>query len=39
LERLERIQTLFRLGETILDTLLSKLRFDVAKYLDIFKSS
>jgi DNA-binding transcriptional regulator GbsR (MarR family) len=39
LDRLERIQGLFRLGETILDTLLSKLRFDVAKYLDIFKSS
>jgi len=39
LDRLEKIQGLFRLGETILDTLLSKLRFDVAKYLDIFKSS
>jgi DNA-binding transcriptional regulator GbsR (MarR family) len=39
LERLERIQGLFRLGETILNTLLSKLRFDVTKYLDILKSS
>ena len=38
LERLDRLQTLFRLGETILNTLISKLRFDVGKYLDIFKS-
>jgi DNA-binding transcriptional regulator GbsR (MarR family) len=39
LERLERVAQLFRLGQTILDTLLSKLRLDVAKYLDVFKLS
>lgn len=39
IERLDHLQTLFRLGQTILNTLLSKLRFDVAKYLDIFKSA